>query len=73
MKNGVWGKVFQKKVVVVNLDDFVSVAKAQFTTFNIFSFTKEKVRSLGHFLNQPYLSNKPISNLKAMFLELNML
>ena len=52
--------------MVSNLDDFVTVAQAKFTKFNIFSFTKEEVRSLEDFLNQRYLSAKPISNLNGM-------
>ena len=59
-------RCFKKKVVVANLDDFVIVAQVEFTTFNIFSFTKEKVRSLEDFLNQHYISTKPINNLNAM-------
>ena len=66
VKNGVWSKVLQKKAVAANLDDFVMIAQAKFTKFNIFSSTKEEVRSLEDFLNQRHLSAKPISNLNAM-------
>ena len=60
---GVWCfMVLQKKVVVANLDDFVMIAQAKFTKFNIFSFTKEEVRNLEDFLNQRYLSDETISN-----------
>ena len=45
---------------------------AKFIKFNIFSFTKEEMRSLEDFLNQRYLSAKPISNLNATFLEMKM-
>ena len=54
VKNAVWRKTLQLKVIVTNLKEFVEVAKAKFPSFVIEQWSTNDVRAKEDFLHEHY-------------------
>ena len=66
MKNAVWYKTLQMKVLVTDLNEFVGTAQKKFPSFVIVAFNSAEVRSNTNFLMDRYLGHsKPLKGTKT--------